>query len=69
MHHLSYQHIRVSQDEVAGDRPGVYAAVTCIGTSPATAVVMAVGDNGGTVSEARNALSKNMAGIIRFDDQ
>jgi len=67
MRSLNYQHIRVSRDEIAGDRPGVYAAITCVGTSPATAVVMVVGDDDGATSGAKDELRQRIAGIIKFD--
>jgi hypothetical protein len=46
---LHFEHVRFSRDEVAGDRVGVYAAITCVGTRPPTAVVMVVGDNDGVL--------------------
>jgi hypothetical protein len=53
---------------VAGSAPGVYAAITCIGTAPrVTAVVMVTGDNGGTVAQTRDALRNKIAGIVNFD--
>jgi hypothetical protein len=68
MRNLNYQHVRVSRDEIAGDGPGVYSVITCIGTNPVTAVVMVVGENGTATSSARDELRLEIAGIIRFDD-
>ena len=68
MRNLHFQNIRRSPSEVAGSAPGVYAAITCIGTAPrVTAVVMATGDNGGAVAQTRDALRNKIAGIVNFD--
>lgn len=68
MHALNFQNIRRSPSEVAGSAPGVYAAITCIGTAPrVTAVVMATGDNGGAVAQTRDALRNKISGIVNFD--
>jgi hypothetical protein len=68
MRALNFQNIRQSPSEVAGSAPGAYAAITCIGTTPrVTAVVMAVGDNGGTVAQTRDALRNKIAGIVQID--
>jgi hypothetical protein len=44
MRNLNVQNIRLSRDEVAGTSGGTYAAITCVGTSPVTAVVMVAGN-------------------------
>ena len=65
---LGYRDIRVSATEVAGSTNGAYVAITCLSTLPkATAVVMAVGDNGTTVLQARDAVARTMAGMVRID--
>ena len=68
MRTLHFQNIRQSPSEVAGSAPGVYAAITCIGTAPrVTAVVMVAGDNGGATAQARDALRNKIAGIVPID--
>lgn len=64
MQGLNYQNIRLSRDEVAGSAPGVYAAVTCVGTNPATAVVMVAGDQVDATRTASETLSKKIGGTI-----
>jgi len=64
MQGLNYRNIRLSRDEVAGSAPGVYAAVTCVGTNPATAVVMVAGDQVDATRTASETLSKKIGGTI-----
>jgi hypothetical protein len=66
---LNYQGIRVSASEVAGSANGVYVAITCLGTpGRATAMVMAVGEQGAPVAQARDRVRDRIAGMILFDD-
>ncbi|WP_026608216.1 hypothetical protein [Methylocapsa acidiphila] len=67
MHDLNVQSIRVSRDEVAGTSGGAYAAITCIGTNPATAVIMVVGDQDDETSALRDSLKQKIAGITIID--
>ncbi len=65
---LGYQNVHVSAVEVAGSKNGAYVAITCLGTpSRATAVVMATGDQGPPVLQARDAVKARIAGMVRFD--
>jgi hypothetical protein len=64
---LNVQHIRVSPDEVAGTSGAAYAAITCVGTNPVTAIIMVVGDDGNETSSLRDSLQQKIAGIIKFD--
>lgn len=66
---LGYQSIRVTRGvEVSGSKSGVYVAVTCIGTQPrATAVVMAVGDDGNLVNKLQAEMALRVSKVICFD--
>jgi len=66
---LGYQGIRVTPGvEVSGNKSGVYVAVTCIGTQPrATAMVMAVGDDGTLVNRLQGEMALRISKVICFD--
>ena len=61
------QNLRVSANEVAGSIGRTYVAITCIGTPRVTAVVMAVGPDGGETSRVRDAVSNAISKIVSFD--
>jgi hypothetical protein len=61
------QSLRVSANEVAGSIGRTYVAITCIGTPRVTAVVMAVGPDGGETSRVRDAVSNAISKIVSFD--
>jgi hypothetical protein len=61
------QKLRVSANEVAASIGGTYVAITCIGTPRVTAVVMAVGPDGGETSRVRDAVSNAISKIVSFD--
>ncbi|GAA4018389.1 hypothetical protein GCM10022631_34190 [Deinococcus rubellus] len=67
--YLGYQGIRVTPGiEVSGSKSGVYVAVTCIGTQPrATAMVMAVGDDGNLVNKLQGEMALRVSKVICFD--
>ncbi|AZI42566.1 hypothetical protein EHF33_07250 [Deinococcus psychrotolerans] len=67
--YLGYQGIRVTKGlEVSGSKAGVYVAVTCIGTRPrATAMVMAVGDDGNLVNKLQAEVALRVSKVICFD--
>jgi hypothetical protein len=68
MRDLNFQNIRQSPMEVTGSRGSVYAAITCIRTTPqVTAIVMVVGDNAGEALRARNDLRDRIKIIQRID--
>lgn len=68
MERLHFQNIRVSTTEVVGSIGNVYAAVTCIETTPnITAVVMVIGNNDTETSKARDELSKDIASWTPID--
>jgi hypothetical protein len=61
------QNLRVSANEVAGSIGRTYVAITCIGTPQVTAIVMAMGPDGGETSRVRDAVSNAISRIVRFD--
>ena len=63
---LNFRNIRSSPDEVAGTSGGAYAAITCVNTSPQTAVVMVAGDNVSEIRSVDQTLSQKIAGIVKF---
>jgi hypothetical protein len=67
MRNLNIQNIRRSRDEVAGTSGGTYAAITRVGTSPVTAVVIVAGDDQGETSRVADSLRRKITGIIKFD--
>lgn len=68
MHDQGFQNIRRSNLEVAGSRQGVYASVTCIGTTPkATVVVMAAGDDALATTSARDVLFNQITRMVIID--
>jgi len=68
MRRANFQNIRRSADEVAGSSGGVYAAITCIGTSPRViAVIMVAGDNASEAARVRDLLRDRIKKIVRFD--
>jgi hypothetical protein len=67
MRSLNFQNIRLSQDEVAGTSGGTYAAITCVGTNPVTAIVMVVGNDNSETVLTRDNLKQKIAGIKKFD--
>jgi hypothetical protein len=61
------QKLRVSANEVAGSIGRPYVAITCIGTPRVTAVIMAVGPDGGETSRVRDEVSNAISKIVSFD--
>jgi hypothetical protein len=68
MQDSGFKNIRRTSVEVTGVSGNSYAAVTCLQTSPqATAIVMAVGEDGNEVAHVRDTLSAKIAAIVCFD--
>jgi len=67
MRDLNVQNIRLGPDEVAGTSGGAYAAITCIGTNPVTAVIMVAGEQNGPAGALRDGLKQKVAGIVNID--
>ncbi|WOJ89303.1 hypothetical protein RZS28_16115 [Methylocapsa polymorpha] len=67
MRDLNVQNIRLGRDEVAGTSGQAYAAITCIGTNPVTAVVMVAGEQDGPTGALRDGLKQKVAGIVNID--
>lgn len=61
------QNLRVSANEVSGSIGHTYVAITCIGTPRVSAVIMAVGPDGGETSRVRDAVSNAISKIVSFD--
>jgi hypothetical protein len=67
MRSQNFQNVQRSQSEVTGSLGGVYAAITCVRTTPSvTAIVMAVGDDSNQTALVRKVLlSQISARILR----